>query len=472
MQKKHFEFLAAKDTFKAPPDAKDPYVKYYKRSRFHRDRDRIIYSRSFRRLKGKSQVFLAGYDDHIRNRLTHTLEVSQLATSIAISLRLNLMLTEAIALGHDLGHTPFGHAGERVLNNIMNGKKFEEKEGFINVSVNKGFKHNWQSIRTVEYLESNSRHYPGLELSDSTKWGILNHTSLSFSNEEIPPFYVQHHKELIASGHFWWSFEGLIVAFADEIAQRHHDTEDGLIAGLIDRDELLTEFTDTFKDKELLGRFRPHKYYERALKNEKHKDYYVPLFTKYVTHFYVDIGTMLLIKNINHLCNKFGINKSGDLKKYKSAIAKDVTGKEQAIFNHHPDSKLFIEKDKKFKDFLKHRILYSYQAQQMDGRSEYIIENLFRAFITNPQHLSDSAIIGLFTAYEGKQFEFASLLKQRVPREKIVGDLRDRLREVESIARFKLCLQRVIADYIAGMTDDYATYLYEVLYGARELKNW
>lgn len=141
MPNEHFEFLAAKDDFDAPVNAKDPYAKYYNRSRFHRDRDRIIYSRSFRRLKGKSQVFLAGYDDHVRNRLTHTLEVSQLATSIAISLGFNLMLTEAIALGHDLGHTPFGHVGERVLNDIMNGKKFE-KEGFIKNNVNMGFKHN------------------------------------------------------------------------------------------------------------------------------------------------------------------------------------------------------------------------------------------------------------------------------------------------------------------------------------------
>jgi dGTPase len=137
------------------------------RMKFQRDRDRIIYSRAFRRLKGKTQVFLAGYDDHVRNHLTHTLEVSQLATSIAVSLNLNLMLTEAIALGHDLGHTPFWHVGERALNDIMN-------DGTID-SGNRGFKHNWQSIRVVEFLETAYRDYQGLNLTDYTRWGILNH---------------------------------------------------------------------------------------------------------------------------------------------------------------------------------------------------------------------------------------------------------------------------------------------------------
>ena len=125
------------------------------RSKFERDRDRIMYSKSFRRLEGKTQVFVSGYDDHVRNRLTHTLEVSQIARTIAKALNLNEYLAEAIALGHDLGHTPFGHIGERTLNYIMSNC---DRIGEIKVNdLNKGFKHNYQGVRVVRELENYDR---------------------------------------------------------------------------------------------------------------------------------------------------------------------------------------------------------------------------------------------------------------------------------------------------------------------------
>lgn len=167
------------------------------RTCFHRDRDRIIHSQAFRRLKHKTQVFLSPSGDHYRTRLTHTLEVSQIARTIARALRLNEDLTEAIALGHDLGHTPFGHAGERALDSLCSC----------------GFKHYEQSVRVVERLEKNGR---GLNLTDEVKNGILCHTK----GEEA------------------YTLEGQIIRIADKIAYINHDIDDAVRADVLAEEDI------------------------------------------------------------------------------------------------------------------------------------------------------------------------------------------------------------------------------------------
>ena len=162
------------------------------RTDFQRDRDRIIHSKAFRRLKHKTQVFISPMGDHYRTRLTHTLEVAQIARTIARSLCLNEDLTEAIALGHDLGHTPFGHMGERVLNEICP----------------TGFKHNEQSLRVVDVLEGGG----GLNLTYEVRDGIVCHTGAKRAD----------------------TLEGRIVAVADKIAYVNHDIEDAVRAGVLD----------------------------------------------------------------------------------------------------------------------------------------------------------------------------------------------------------------------------------------------
>ncbi|GAB1474510.1 hypothetical protein MASR2M69_19510 [Bacteroidota bacterium] len=149
------------------------------RDRFCRDRDRILFSKEFRRLNGKTQVFVNGFDDHVRNRLTHTLEVSQVSQIIANNLGLNNLLSEAISLGHDVGHTPFGHIGERTLNQYTN--NCEDYNNFKIDDPNQlGFKHNWQGVKVVSSLEKISTEYKGLNLTDYTIWGILNHSNLEY----------------------------------------------------------------------------------------------------------------------------------------------------------------------------------------------------------------------------------------------------------------------------------------------------
>ncbi len=176
------------------------------RTAFQRDRDRIIHCKAFRRLKHKTQVFIAPLGDHFVTRLTHTLEVSQLARTIARALSLNEDLTEAISLGHDLGHTPFGHIGEDVLNEVYSG----------------GFRHNEQSLRVVEVLENNGQ---GLNLTWETRDGILNH-----SKPEDGIF-----------GRGWsrtGTYEGDIIKIADIIAYVNHDIEDSIRAGVLKENDL------------------------------------------------------------------------------------------------------------------------------------------------------------------------------------------------------------------------------------------
>ena len=173
------------------------------RTCFQRDRDRIIHSKAFRRLKHKTQVFLIPEGDHYRTRLTHTLEVSQIARTIAKSLMLNEDLTEAIALGHDLGHTPFGHAGEAVLNKLLP-QKFEHCE---------------QSVRIVEKIERNGQ---GLNLTKEVRDGILNHRTSG------------HPKTL----------EGKIVRLSDKIAYINHDIDDAITAKILKESDLPKDVTD------------------------------------------------------------------------------------------------------------------------------------------------------------------------------------------------------------------------------------
>jgi len=173
-----------------------PEEKCAVRTEYQRDRDRIIHSKAFRRLMHKTQVFLAPEGDHFRTRLTHTIEVSQIARTVARALSLNEDLAEAIALGHDLGHTPFGHSGEIVLNKVHEG----------------GFKHNVQSLRVVEILEGKSgENQRGLNLTFEVRDGIKNHTG-----EELPK-----------------TLEGQIVRISDRIAYINHDIDDALRSGII-----------------------------------------------------------------------------------------------------------------------------------------------------------------------------------------------------------------------------------------------
>lgn len=202
LEKREYEYLSEFATKSAETKGRNvPEDKSDLRTDFQRDRDRILHSKAFRRLKHKTQVFLSPFDDHFRTRLTHTLEVSQIGRTIARALNLNEDLVEAISLGHDLGHTPFGHCGEGVLNELVDG----------------GFHHNIQSVRVVEVLEH-------LNLCRETVDGILTHT---WGFNPITP-------------------EGKVVQLADKIAYINHDIEDSIRAGVISESDLPKDCIEYF----------------------------------------------------------------------------------------------------------------------------------------------------------------------------------------------------------------------------------
>jgi len=187
------------------------------RSEYQRDRDRIIHSTAFRRLEYKTQVFVNHEGDLFRTRLTHSLEVAQLGRSIARNLRLEEDLTEAIALAHDLGHTPFGHSGQDALNDCM--------------KLYGGFEHNLQSLRTVDLLEQRYAAFDGLNLTFETREGILKHCSLSHARDlgDVGERFLKRRRP---------SLEAQIANLADEIAYNNHDVDDGLRSGLLELDQL------------------------------------------------------------------------------------------------------------------------------------------------------------------------------------------------------------------------------------------
>lgn len=287
-------------------------------------------------MSGKTQVFVVGFDDHCRTRLTHTLEVSQIATTISKNLSLNVDLTEAIALGHDVGHTPFGHVGERFLNLLMNG--YYDVRGFNSELSDdkKGFKHNLQSLRVVTTLEKHRKNKQNVELNltNYTRWGLFNHTKVKYNkctflikknSSEHMCGYMQKNTECKLKGEFLlcfynqqinklkngvnWTYEAFVVAMADEIAQRHHDIEDGIEANIIKKDELITKIKDILgikNDKqptELTELYNEEIDLLSNIEKVSEKEFYLPL----LNHFIVSILTKSLINNARKKLNELKI---------------------------------------------------------------------------------------------------------------------------------------------------------------------
>ena len=211
------------------PEPGHPY-----RGPFQRDRDRIIHCRAFRRLMHKTQVFVAGEGDHFRTRLTHTMEVAQIARTAAVALNLNQDLTEAICLGHDLGHPPFGHAGQAALNRCM--------------ADYGGFEHNLQALRVVDTLEHRYAGFSGLNLCWETREGLLKRCSKRQARAlgDLGERFIRRRQP---------SLEAQLANVADEIAYNHHDLDDGLRSGLLDPGALMEVRLFRESHEEAAGRF-------------------------------------------------------------------------------------------------------------------------------------------------------------------------------------------------------------------------
>ena len=343
------------------------------RPAFERDRDRIIHSSAFRRLEYKTQVFVNHEGDYYRTRLTHSLEVAQIAKGIARRLKLNEELTESLALAHDLGHTPFGHSGEKALNRMMEGMG--------------GFEHNLQSLRVVEVLEDKYPGFQGLNLTWETREGIAKHSS-SCDN----PSYAhlkEYNPETVPT------LEAQIINLADEIAYNNHDIDDALEAG----------FT-SFEELRGVGLCE-----EMMLKVEKQFPDIPEQKKKYQT-----ISIL-----IGYLINDVVRYSLENIKQNRIETFEDVKAVNRILVSY---SNQADEQTAELKAFLQKNVYQHYKVERMRVKAERYVTLLFSTFKDNP-----------------------TLLPQKY-RERI---------EIES-------KERVICDYIAGMTDRYALDEYKKLF--------
>jgi len=479
------------------------------RNPFQRDRDRILSSKAFCRLDGKAQVFYADSKDHIRNRLTHSLGVRSLADNISRKLKLNCDLVEAIALGHDLGHTPYGHIGERILNQIMNGCiDLHGVQEYLRPKY-MGFKHNWQGYRLVSELETYSDQYPGLNLTKQTIWGIVNHTRLDYKechsncliesrcngSLKYPPhekcrkkLFVEFYKEPFATSrpdvnipldNCYWTPEAIVVAVADEIDQRIHDVADAYEVGIISLSDIIYKFRDIFgkhlsseKKMEAVG----DQLVEKARNNNtftfRSGAYHIQAtFSRLIADLYIEN----FIRNyhekmISHI-NKYSIKTS---KEYKKNL------KEGNIPFYISDlrSDSFWESDTHFHDYLKSLILNCHRVQLADGRASLIIRKIFKALVSNPMQLPDKVLRRYVSTMEGIPYSMTvSVIDDENNAAKTAYKIRSSLIEkylrTDDGAPYEKgysVLMRTICDFISGMTDQFAESYYHELYGIKDIK--
>ncbi len=306
------------------------------RGEFQRDRERIIHSTDFRRLEYKTQVFVNHEGDLFRTRLTHSIEVAQIARAIARALNLNQDLCEAIALAHDLGHTPFGHAGQDALNECM------REQG--------GFEHNLQSLRVVDKLELKYPQYPGLNLTFETREGILKHCS-QINAEKLGSLgqrFLQRSQP---------SLEAQLTNIADEIAYNNHDIDDGLRAGLITVKQL--------NDTELFSGHFAMTTREFPNISERRKIY------ESIRRIINDLVTDLIITSQAAIMQK------------KLATIDDVRATKKPLIQF---SEAMLQKNRELKSFLNKNLYQHYRVHRMSKKAKKIIFELYTAFF-NDTHL-------------------------------------------------------------------------------------
>ncbi len=345
----------------------DPEPKY--RTAFQRDRDRIVHSAAFRRLEYKTQVFVNDEGDYYRTRLTHTLEVTQIGRTLARTLAVNEDLVEVICLAHDLGHAPFGHAGEQILNSLL------EDCG--------GFNHNHQSYRVVNELERRYPRWPGLNLTHETLEGIAKHES-EYDISDVVGF-----EEDLRAG-----FEAQIANVVDELAYTTHDLDDGLRSGLITPDQL--------------GDLR---IWQRLCERLEWKGGTLDEITR---HRFIRELVGIEVDDVIAATNEH-------LKKLNPQSSEDVQRHTFQIVGH---SEEVGSLNRELKDFMFQNMYRHFRVVRMTQRAEMFISRIFEAYIAEPAMLPD---------------EYQKRLESEI-------------------------LHRVVADYIAGMTDRSALLEYQRLF--------
>jgi dGTPase len=367
LESQHLAAYAAKSVDSKGRHYDEP--KANNRTCFQRDRDRIVHSKAFRRLKHKTQVFISTESDHYRSRMTHSLEVAQISRHLARLLRLNEDLSEAIALAHDLGHTPFGHSGEHALNRLM--------------TEHGGFEHNLQSRRIVDFLETKYPHFPGLNLSFEIREGLIKH--------ETP---WDHPESSVKSFN---SMEAQVCNLGDEIAYNNHDLDDGMTSGLINDDQITSEVT-LWKEakKKILSEYQ----------NLSDKD------IKYL------INSLLISSQVNDVYH----TTTKTIQDLNITQIEDLATITKPVVRFSPEMK---EKNLELRKFLFTKLYQEHHIYRMNKKGQLVINRLFKAFVDDKSLLPE--------IYQAR-------ISEDYPKE------------------------RLVCDYVAGMTDTYAQSEFETLF--------
>jgi len=439
------------------------------RSEFQRDRERIVNCKAFRRLVDKAQIFSAEKGDYYRTRMTHSLEVNQIAKAISFALHLNIDLTEAIALGHDLGHTPFGHQGERTLDDILSGNL---NIGIVSDELLKarcfgGFKHNYQSARILTRLEEAYTRYPGLNVSVQVIEGVLKHTKIKPKEISLKDFLSEEYINRMAIDYnsdeqICSSLEGQVVAIADEIAQRGHDVDDALTSGIMS----IEEFTDRLKiskcnqlDEKIKDEMQEIENSERLIADKK---------ALQIARIVSCIVNYLITTTIEH---------SKKIMDSNIALGQITLNNSVKMIEFSPE----VEKVNSYLDrVVQKKVICNNEVARADYNASMIVKTLFEKYYSNPRLLHEGTIHKIFVETLMHRNELVSnsainlndgsikLINDEIkemttaPIDKSIidGHLENvnNTRKEKDIIVFekRKILIRAIIDYIAGMTDGYA----------------
>ena len=308
------------------------------RTHYQRDRDRVIHSRAFRRLEYKTQVFLNGTGDHLRTRLTHTMEVAAISRNIASALRLNSDLAETIALAHDLGHSPFGHKGETVLNELMRGHG--------------GFEHNLHSLRIVEQLEQKYPNFPGLNLSWEVLEGLAKHQT-AFDRPDAKKGFVSKNPSL----------EAQIANLADEITYYSHDLDDGLDSGLLSESELRKHVRVWAQAAKLVKK-------EFGNPPDESRRYFI-------IRTIIDLQLADVIETSERLIAAADVKSADDVRRHA-----------KPLIQYSPERrKLNLE----LRKYLYKNLYFNPVVNEPHIRAKQLLRDLFRYFIAHPKEIGDQA---------------------------------------------------------------------------------
>jgi dGTPase len=389
---------------------------------FQRDRDRILHSRAFRRLKHKTQVFVPHVADHPRTRLTHTLEVGQLGRTIARALGLNEDLVEAVAMAHDVGHTAFGHTGEKVIDEILRGSNAELQLAPEVVAEVGAFKHNYQSLRVVDLLEHRYEK-PGLGLTDQVREGILKHTTWRVRF----PFPIQDVEPLVLEGPC--HLEGQALAVADEIAQQTHDLEDGLRAGAVQLGSV-EELAVSRRVIDALG---------DAYRSEDRTWLRQNVLIRGLIRLFVGDVVSTAATRLERFCSRCAIDTRDEFRERAREVSQTT------VWFSSETEELFDE----LKAFIYQFIINHSTVNRQDWRARKVVTALFRAFWLNPLNLPNYVLL---RARDELGFSYL----RDIPIKAVAAEVNSRYHASPGFAR-------LVADHIAGMSDRFALEEYRSL---------